>query len=432
MQNPTRHQSPEKVETSGRLTLPSELDRRNFLKAGGLTALAAALGAPIPFADNLPAGMVPEALAQEAAAGALPGKHGLRILNDRPLNAETPVTLLDDDLTPNDRHFIRNNGLMPERAQKKDLAGWTLTIDGEVHKPLKLTLDDLKKRYKHETRAYVLECGGNGRAGYNPPAHGNQWTLGAVACANYTGVRLKDVLKDAGVKSSAIYIGYYGEDLHLSRDPKKQAISRGVPIAKALDEYTMLVWEMNGEPLPVYHGWPLRLICPGWPASTSGKWLTRIWVRDKVHDGEKMTGDAYRLPRHPVAPGTHVNPEDMDFIEEMPVKSIITSPGSGVEVPVSKPVALRGHAWSGWGDVTAMHVSYDFGASWITAALKKPRNRYAWQRWEAEIKLPTQGYYEIWARATDEKGHLQPMLVPGWNPKGYCNNAMQRIAVKAV
>lgn len=419
------------AETASR-QLP-DLERRSFIKAGGFATLAAALGAPIPFADKLAPGLVPRALAQQAQAlTEVPGKRGLRILGDRPLNAETPVTLLDADMTATEHHFVRNNGHVPDRATNKDLKGWSLTIDGEVNTPLKLTLDDLQQKFPKHTRALVLECGGNGRAGFQPPASGNQWTLGGVGCALYTGVLLKDVLKSAGVKSSAVYLGFIAEDPHLSRQPDKDAISRGVPIAKALDDHCMLAWEMNGEPLPALHGWPLRLICPGWPASTSGKWLTRLWVRDRVHDGTKMTGHSYKMPKYPVAPGTEVAAEDMAIIEELPVKSIITNPASGMEIGVAKKLALRGHAWSGFGDVTAMHVSYDFGASWIACDLKKPRNAYAWQRWTAEITLPKKGYYELWARATDRTGKMQPMLVPGWNPEGYCNNAMHRIAVKAV
>ncbi len=406
--------------------------RREFLRASGLTGLFAALGGPIPFADRLMPGIFPEALAQAVTTGVIPGKRGLRILGDRPLNAETPVTLLDDEITPNERHFVRNNGLVPERAHRQDAKGWSLAIDGEVERELKVNLAELKQRFRNHERALVIECGGNGRAGFHPPASGNQWTLGAVGCALYKGVLLRDVLNEAGIKRSAVYIGYYGEDQHLSRDPAKHPISRGVPIAKAMDEHTMLAWEMNGKPLPAHHGFPLRLICPGWPGSTGGKWLKRIWVRDRIHDGEKMTGSSYRVPRFPVAPGTKVPGEEMEIIHEMPVKSIITTPGTGVEISATKPLHLRGHAWSGWGNITAMHVSNDFGSTWIAATLKPPRNAYAWQRWEADMKFPTRGYYEVWARATDVKGHQQPMVVPGWNPKGYLNNAMQRIAVKAI
>lgn len=409
----------------------SAANRRSFLRTSGLATLAAALGGPIPFARNLAPGLFPDALAQ-TVADLLPDKRGLRILSDRPIVAETPVTLLDDEVTPTARHFVRNNGHVPERAEKRDLTGWTLTIDGEVEKPLKLTLAELQSQFPKVTRALVIECAGNGRAAFNPPASGNQWTLGGVGCALHTGVLLRDVLRRAGAKPSAVYLAYQSEDAHLSRAPGKHAISRGVPIATALDEHTLLAWEMNGQPLPALHGWPLRLVCPGWPASTSGKWLTRLWVRDREHDGEKMTGHSYRMPKFPVAPGTKVEAADMAILEELPVKSCITFPASGTELPASQPVQLRGQAWSGWGDVQAMHVSYDFGATWAPAKLSPPRNRYAWQRWSVELKLPVKGYYELWARATDEKGFQQPMLVPGWNPEGYCNNAMHRIALKAV
>ncbi len=409
----------------------SATSRRRFIQGTGLAAFSAALGLPLPFGRNLPLGITPVALSAEPVGGMIPGKRGVRVLSDRPINCETPVTLLDDELTPNQLHFVRNNGHVPPRANSGDLTGWSLTIDGEVGRPLTLTLDELKK-YRAVERALVLECAGNGRAGFNPPTSGNQWTLGGVGCALYRGVCLRDVLKDAGVKSSAVYIGYYGEDPHLSGDAKRQAISRGVPIAKALDEHTLLAWEMNGDPLPALHGFPLRLICPGWPASTSGKWITRIWVRDREHDGEKMTGHSYRLPRNPVAPGSTVPKEDMDIIQELPVKSLITSPGTGIEHPVAEALALRGHAWSGHGDVRQFHVSIDFGQTWLKTELKKPRNRYAWQRWTAAVRFPVKGYYEVWARATDEVGHMQPMVVPGWNPEGYGNNAMQRIAVKVV
>lgn len=403
-------------------------DRRKFL-----TGLTAALGAPIVFQDHLlSTGVFPAALGQEALLKGWPGKEELRLLSDKPVNAEATATLLDDPITPNHRHFVRNNGLIPERATSAKLGDWSLTIDGEVEREFKLSLEDLKGGFSQHVAALVIECGGNGRAGYYPKVGGNPWTLGAVGCAQYRGVRLRDVLKKAGVKSSAVYIAYYGEDPHLSRQPGKYPISRGVPIEKALDEHTLLAWEMNGEPLPAEHGFPLRLICPGWPGSTSGKWIKRIQVRDQIHDGPKMTGTSYRVPRHPVAPGAKVPEEDFEIIETMPVKSIITHPGTGTEVPFGKPLSLRGHAWSGNGDVARMDISYDFGATWHQAKLTEPVNKYAWQHWHISLDLPETGYYEIWARATDSEGRAQPMVVPGWNPKGYLNNAAHRIAVQLI
>jgi len=228
-----------------------------------------------------------------------------------------------------------------------------------------------------------------------------------------------------------VYTGYYGEDRHASGDATKDAISRGVPIEKALDGHCMLAWAHNGQPLSKYHGFPLRLICPGYPASTSGKWLKRITLRNVVHDGAKMGGMAYRVPKFPTEPGEQVADADMKIIEVMPVKSIITSPGTGQQHALGEELAVRGHAWAGSGDVSAVHISIDFGATWQAAELSPPPNKYAWQRWTASVKLPLPGYYEVWARATDTDGVMQPMVIPGWNPKGYLNNAMHRIAVEA-
>ena len=188
---------------------------------------------------------------------------------------------------------------------------------------------------------------------------------------------------------------------------------------------------MYGEALPLLNGHPLRLVCGGWPASTSGKWLQKIVVRDRVHDGAKMTGKAYRVPKRPVAPGSKVPDEDMRIIEAMPGKSLVTFPKSGATLATGDEHEVRGHAWVGDGRIDAVHVSVDFGSTWQVAAVEPPPNRLAWQRWRARIRLPKDGYYEVWARATDDQGRSQPMVVPGWNPKGYLNNACHRIAVLA-
>ena len=404
--------------------------RRGFLKQAGLAAMGMAVGGPIVFARHMPAGLIPAVCGEPANPPfSLEGKHpDLVVLNDQPWNVETPAHLLDDDLTPADKFFIRNNGLLPAEF---NLDQWTLTIDGEaVPKPISFTLNELKDRFPHYTYALTLECGGNGRAEFNPPAKGNQWTTGAVGCAAWTGVRLKDVLKAAGVTSDAVYVGYYGKDLHLTQNPEKVVISRGIPIAKAMEDETLIAWQMNGEDIPVMNGYPLRLVVGGWPASVSGKWLTRLSVRDREHDGPKMESPSYRMPKYPVEPGADVKPEDMEIIESMPVKSLITYPQSGAMLPMGKRLSLRGHAWAGDRSVQRVEVSIDFGATWKTAQLRPAPNRLAWQRWTAEVGFPEPGYYEVWVRATDDAGVSQPMVVPGWNPKGYLNNATHRIAVK--
>ncbi len=406
------------------------LTRRGFIRGSGLAAMSAAVGATIPFAALMPGGLIPAALAQSTEGFRIEGKEGLIVLNDRPVNAETPAHLLDDNITPAKYLFVRNNGTVPAAAGI-DAENWRLDIAGEsVAKPTSFTVADLKSRFRHHTYQLQLECGGNGRNEFVPSASGNQWSIGAVGCPEWTGVRLRDVLEAAGIKDDAIYVGYYGADIHLSGDPNKVPISRGVPMAKALENESLIAWAMNGEAIPLMHGYPLRLVCGGWPGSVCGKWLNRLVIRNQVHDGEKMLGTSYRVPCEPVAPGSDVPDEAFCIIESMPVKSLITYPASGSEHDKSQPLSVRGHAWAGDLDVREMHVSNDFGATWQKAKLEKPANRLAWQHWSADVRFPQSGYYEIWARAMDRTGRVQPMVLPGWNPKGYLNNACHRIAVQ--
>lgn len=411
----------------GRTTDP--LSRRGFLKGSGLAAMSAAIGASIPFAEFLPGGLIPAALAQSDAPFEIPGKSGLIVLNDRPLNAETPAHLLDDLITPTRHLFVRNNGVPPALdAGAADT--WVLEVAGEsCARPQSFTVADLKSKFPVQTLQLQIECAGNGRSEFYPPATGNQWTTGAIGCPEWTGVRLADVLKYCGVGDDAVYVAYEAADSHLSGDPSKQAISRGVPLHKAMEKESMIAWAMNGEPLPLLHGYPLRMVCGGWSASVSGKWLKRILVRNKVHDGEKMLGLSYRMPCKPVAPGAKVEDDNMCIIGSMPVRSLVTFPQSGISHSLGLPLAVRGHAWAGDLRVAKVQTSMDFGATWHRAKLEMPANRLAWQRWSATLDFPQEGYYEIWARAVDSDGRSQPMVLPGWNPEGYLNNACHRIAV---
>lgn len=401
-------------------------DRRGFLKGAGLATMGAVLGASIPFNRDMPSGLIPAALAQSDDSFSIEGKDGLTVLNDRPLNAETPAHLLDDDITPVERHFIRNNGLPPPDTSPD---GWTVTIDGEVETRLELTIDELRQRFEVVNLALQIECGGNGRSAFNPPARGNQWTVGAIGNSQWTGVRLRDVLLAAGLKDTAVYTGHVGADSHLSGHPEKLSLSRGIPIEKALEQHTLIAFAMNGGPIHPENGAPLRIVAPGWPGSCSQKWLTRVWVRDQVHDGAKMGGMSYRVPAYTVPPGAEVPEEDMVIMESMPVKSIITSPPNNTELAAgATSVDVRGHAWAGDNFLARVDVSADFGATWRMADLQPPPNPYSWQTWTATIPLPGAGYYEIWARAEDDRGRQQPFAI-AWNPRGYLNNTMHRIAV---
>lgn len=386
--------------------------------AGGLTSPAAAQTA----SPAAPAPKQPQYLD-------FPGKNSkLVVLGEKPLVAETPESLLDDDTTPTDKLFVRNNGQIPEEA--KDPEKWKFVIDGEVNNKLELTLGELKARYKPVTRRLVMECGGNGRGFFTPQARGNQWTNGGVGCPEWTGVRLADVLKTAGVKPSAVFSGHYGADPHLSGDASKSALSRGVPIKKLMDENNLLVWAINGQNLPNIHGGPLRLIVPGWPGSVSAKWLTRIWIRDRYHDGQGMGEYSYRVAIKPMLPGDKPDPKNFRDLESMPVRSIVTSPANGTKIAAgTREIKLRGAAWAGDYNVKQVDVSTDFGATWTRARLQDPRNKYDWQRWTATVKLPSDGYYEIWTRGTDSRGVAQPHVAGFWNPQGYGANPMHRIAV---
>ena len=406
------------------------MKRRSFVAKSSLGSLATLLGVEIVYREFLPKDYIPIVYQETDPFELFHKDEAMVVLNDRPWNMEAQAHLLNDAITPNKFMFIRNNGLLPEQIDEKS---WQLEIDGEsVITPRSYSLSDLKSKFKQHTYQLTLECGGNGRSEFNPPAKGNQWTIGAVSCAEWTGVRLRDVLEDVGIKNDTVYIAYHGADIHLSRNPTKEPISRGVPIKKAMQEETLLAFAMNGEPIPIAHGYPLRLVAGGWPASVSGKWVNRISLRDKVHDGEKMGGSSYRVPCETVAPGETVADENMCIIESMPVKSLITYPKSGALLIENKPLKINGHAWAGELEVSKMEYSIDFGTSWKTAKVENPKNRLAWQHFSASVSFPRKGYYEIWARATDSEGKKQPMVLPGWNPKGYLNNACHRIAVKVV
>ena len=388
--------------------------RRNFLKYSSKNLFKAGILSYF----LIPLGITP------LYANILKNKDKLTLLNDRPINAETPPHLLDDAITPTSRHFVRNNGIPPDLSDI-DSNKWLLKINGNVNNPKTYTIKELKSNFEVITKALLIECGGNGRAFFKPPASGNQWTYGAVACSEWTGVRLADVLNASNIKSNSIYTGHYSADIHLSGDSEKDAISRGVPISKALDQGNIIAFNMNGGDIPLIHGYPLRLVCPGWPGSTSQKWLKQITVLDHIHDGVKMTGKSYKVPKIPVAPGTKVEDRDLKIIEAMPVKSLITYPKTGTE-NTSLKMDIRGHAWAGDKKVSQVNISIDYGATWIQADLDVPINSHAWQNWNASIDFPGEGYFEIWARATDEENISQPFSI-SWNSKGYLNNSVHRI-----
>jgi sulfite oxidase len=395
--------------------------RRSLLKGTAMATLATALPAGAALAQAAPAAKGPKLLEMD-------GKAKLVVLGDRPLVAETPASLLDDDVTPTDKLFVRNNGQFPEVPA--DAKAWKIKIDGEVNTPMEIALGDLIAKFENVTYQLMLECGGNGRSYFTPEARGNQWTNGGAGCPRWTGVRLADVLKAAGLKPSAVYTGHYGADPTLAGETDKPTISRGMRLDKAMEPHTLIAFKLNGKDLPLAHGAPVRLIVPGWAGSLSTKWLKRIWVRDKEHDGPGMGGFSYRTPRKPIVPGSKGDDKDMAILETMPVRSVITSPADGSKV-AGRKIELRGQAWAGDHEVKTVEISIDHGATWKPAKVNAPANKFAWQRFTATVELPSTGYYEVWSRATDAAGKIQPFAASNWNPQGYGANPVTSVRVLA-
>src|SRR5581483_6258512 len=249
------------------------------------------------------------------------------------------------------------------------------------------------------TEIAVMECAGNGRAFFPDPAGPTPWRYGAVGCVRWTGVRLADVLERCGVLPRAVYTGHYSPDRTL--DDSGPALSRGLPIEKALAPATLLAFEINGEPISVLHGGPLRLVAPGYPGASFQKWLSRIEVRDREHDGERMQDGHYRMPRKPLRHGEPYDNRLFEVITDMPVKSLITAPREGFRSISDIPLTIRGQAWSGHVPVAKVEVSLDGGASWRPAPLKPAAGRFAWRRFELVAHRPPRGEIEIIACATD-------------------------------
>ncbi|UZF94615.1 sulfite oxidase [Bosea sp. NBC_00550] len=354
-------------------------------------------------------------------------KPGLHVYEEEALNAEPGLALLDESITPIDSFFIRNNGELPEIGDERE---WTLTIDGEVERPTVWTVAGLRQRFEEVTVTAVLECAGNGRSQFSPATDGLQWRLGAVGCARWTGVRLADVLEHAGPKPSAVYTAHHAPDRQIGK-PEKAALSRGLPMAKALAPETLIAFAMNGEPLPRLHGGPLRIVAPGYPGSAWQKWLDRVSLRPIEHDGEKMRGTDYRLPIQPMRPGDALEPANFAVITDMPVKSLITTPVDGFSVKSGERLTVGGFAWSGAIPLASVQLSSDGGESWQEIPLQPGEGVFAWRRFETEISAERAGPFVIMARAHDVAGNSQPLEIV-WNPRGYCNNQVQRVRGSAV
>jgi DMSO/TMAO reductase YedYZ molybdopterin-dependent catalytic subunit len=315
--------------------------------------------------------------------------------------------------------FIRNNLLTPDLSE----ASHRVTVKGLVDKELTFSVAELKKAFPAVTLQGMLECAGSGRSAYVPNASGTRWLpTGGMGCPTWTGVRLRDVLTAAGVKSNGAHVAGQGGDFGVVATAAP--VIRSIPLAKALDSDTLIAWGMNDGPLPKVHGFPLRLVVPGWVGSASTKWVHTITVLDAPFKGTYMDG-SYRIPRRPVKPGDRM-PKDAVSTEAWPVKSMITHPAPNAVFKTGKPVLVEGRAWVGEGDIDRVEVSFNEGRSWQRAAINSGSDKYAWRVFSFEYTPNMPGYVTVLARATDSRGNVQPILST-WNPLGYFWNAIHRV-----
>ena len=347
------------------------------------------------------------------------GKEKLIVRSMRPPDFETPVGLLNSFITPIEHFYMRCHMPVPT----VDAATWQLKVGGEVDSPLALSMDEIKKLPAH-TVTMTLECAGNGRAFFNPAPAGIQWEKGAVGTARFTGARLSDILKKAGAKTTALNVEMHAADRPLGTQP---AFVRQVPMTKAMHPDTIIAWDMNGQPIPLAHGSPLRAIVPGWEGAYSIKWLNALNLIARDSDSF-WVATGYRYPNRRVAPGAAVDAKDMLPLRGMPVKSLITTPENGASLTVGK-INVGGFAWAGEDDIKAVDISIDNGATWQPARLTGEQARFTWRRFAFDFTVTKPQSYLILSRATDSKGNMQP-AVAQWNPSGYLWNQYDSVRIE--
>jgi sulfane dehydrogenase subunit SoxC len=332
-------------------------------------------------------------------------------------NHGMPLEALRYEVTPAGLHYLLIHFDVPE----VDAETWRLEVTGAVGRPMSLSLRELRTMAS-TSRAVTLECAGNGRALTEPRAISQPWGLEAVGTAVWAGVPLRDVLGQAVPVAGAVEVVFTGIDRGIDGGIE-QDYARSLSLADAMREDVLLAWNMNGAPLPPQHGYPLRLVVPGWYGMASVKWLRSITVVDTPFLGDQMVR-GYRFRSEEGEPGTPVTRINARSLMEPPgIPDFLTRerflpPG---------PVTLRGRAWSGWGPIERVEVSEDGGGSWADAELHGAPGAAAWHSWKFEWDA-VPGVFELCCRATDSAGNTQPLDTP-WNLGGYANNAVQRIRV---
>ena len=408
------------------------LTRRRFVGGTALAAVGVALGGTglpgrvgaQPAALGLPTEL-PEGTRAEAILDTLPGKKPLIKLSYRPPNYETPIEYFRTAITPNEAFFVRYH---LSNIPAVDAASWKLVIGGEgAHKQAEVTLDDIKKMPAAEVVA-VNQCSGNRRGLFQPHVTGVEWGYGAMGCARWKGARLKDLLDKVGIDKEAIEIVFNGADGPIV--DKTPDFIKGIPVWKAMDADTLVAYEMNGQPLPHFNGFPARIVVPGWTGTYWMKHVTSITAVTKPETGFWMN-PAYRIPlgKFPVvarftSQDTPVNTP----ITEMVVNSLITSHAQGANTAVGASVNIEGIAWDAGYGVNTVEVSADGGKSWLAATLGEDLGRYAFRPFSFSYSPKTVGKHTLLARAMNKIGQTQsPQLIH--NPAGYHHNVIHSITL---
>jgi DMSO/TMAO reductase YedYZ molybdopterin-dependent catalytic subunit len=406
------------------------ITRRHMIQAGATAALAGtAMGWPPAFAAEtaglrLPAGL-PQGLRDNAVLEALPGKKPLIKLSYRPPNYETPIEYFRTAITPNDAFFVRYHlANIPE----VDAKTWKLAVNGDgANGNIALGLDELRSMPAEEITA-VCQCSGNRRGLFQPHVAGVEWGYGAMGCVRWKGARLKDVLDRAGLKKEAIEIAFNGADGPVN-DQTPDFI-KSIPVWKAIEDTTLIAYEMNGQPLPHFNGFPARIIVPGWTAVYWVKHITSISALTKPQGGFWMNA-AYRIPLGKFPIVAHFLTQETDVntpITEMVVNSLITSPLDGERVPRGQQLTVGGLAWDAGYGIDTVDVSIDGGRSWTVAALGEDTGRFAFRSWSFPVMPTTAGKLAIMARATNKIGQTQTAELIQ-NPAGYHHNVISRVTL---
>ncbi len=402
------------------------MDRRTFVRAvaGGVAIAGGQLLLPRSIrAAGLPAGTI-----ESEELYALPGKKPLIKRAFRPPNFETPVSYFSDVITPNDRFFVRwHLASIPEVDPRE----WRLSIGGDAASaPFELTLEQLQRDFEQVEVVAVCQCSGNRRGLSDPHVPGVQWGYGAMGNARWKGVRLKDLLTKAGIGGGAVEIAMDGADRGaLDATPD---FVKSIPAWKAMDENSLVAWEMNGEPLPHWNGGPARIVVPGWTATYWMKQVVGIRALAQPLSNFWMA-KAYRIPngKFPtVERFTSQDTAENTPITEIVVNTLVTNPAEGQQVRAGTPLVVKGMAWDAGYGIRAVEVSTDDGQTWRRAELGQDAGRFSFRQWQYAFQ-PSKGRHTISARASNGVGETQVQQLI-FNPAGYNNNVMQRIGIDAV